>query len=73
MIYTVDRIEEGRIAVLEDSQGRMSDWPLAGLPEGLREGDRLEQGPEGWRRLSDRESRLAGNRALLDRLRRRRD
>lgn len=70
MIYTVDRIE-GDWAVLEDENRQMSDVSLAELPAGLREGDLLEQGPEGWAlRPELREQRLARNRALLEKLKR---
>ncbi|MGM9537499.1 MAG: DUF3006 domain-containing protein [Candidatus Onthomonas sp.] len=71
MIYTVDRIE-GDWAVLEDEQRQMSDLPLTELPAGLREGDLLERTPEGWSlRPELRAQRLARNRALLERLKRR--
>ena len=71
MIYTVDRIEGDR-AVLEDENRQVSDLPLAELPAGLREGDLLEQTPEGWLlRPELRAQRLAHNRALLEKLKRR--
>ena len=71
MIYTVDRIEGDR-AVLEDENRQMSDLPLAELPAGLRVGDLLEQTPEGWLlRPELRAQRLARNRALVERLKRR--
>lgn len=71
MIYTVDRIE-GDWAVLEDENRQMSDVSLAELPAGLREGDLLDRTPEGWAlRPELRESRLARNRALLEKLKRR--
>lgn len=71
MIYTVDRIE-GDQAVLEDENRQVSDLPLAELPAGLREGDLLEQTPEGWLlRPELRAQRLARNRALLEKLKRR--
>lgn len=70
MIYTVDRME-GDWAVLEDEGRKMSDVPLAQLPAGLREGDLLEHNGEGWTLRPDlRENRLARNRALLDKLKR---
>lgn len=66
MIYTVDRIE-GDWTVLEDENRQMSDLPLTDLPAGLREGDLLERGPEGWTlRPELRAQRLARNRALLE-------
>lgn len=36
--YIVDRIEEG-FAVCEDENGKFSDIEIAGLPEGIKEGD----------------------------------
>lgn len=72
MIYTVDRLEGGW-AVLEDEGRQMSDVPLSRLPAGLREGDLLERTGLGWTLRPDlRESRLARNRALLDRLKNKR-
>lgn len=66
MIYIVDRME-GDWAVLEDENRQMSDLPLADLPAGIREGDLLEQGPQGWTlRPELRAQRLARNRALLE-------
>ncbi|MGM9594383.1 MAG: DUF3006 domain-containing protein [Candidatus Onthomonas sp.] len=71
MIYTVDRIEGDR-AVLEDENRQMSDLSLAELPAGLREGDLLERTSAGWTlRPELREQRLARNRALLEKLKRR--
>ena len=45
-MYSIDRIEGGH-AVLE-KDGKTLDVPLSGLPDGIREGDLLEQTPDGW-------------------------
>lgn len=39
-VVVVDRVE-GDVAVVEAADGALFDWPVAALPPGAREGDRL--------------------------------
>lgn len=55
-MYSIDRIEGG-YAVLEQD-GVLTDVLLSALPEGVREGDLLEQTESGWAcRQAETESR----------------
>lgn len=47
MKYTIDRIEEG-IAVCEDSNGNHINIQTALLPEGVKEGDIISAGDNGF-------------------------
>lgn len=68
MIYTVDRLEEGW-AVLEDSIGELTILPLTRLPQGTREGDKLEETEEGLLpRPELKQAALSRNRLLLEKL-----
>jgi hypothetical protein len=66
--YTIDRLENGEWAVLEDEQGRTFTVPRAWLPGGVREGDiiAVSDAPGGDARLlrfvidqHERDERLA--------------
>jgi hypothetical protein len=54
MIVTVDRIE-GEQAILEYPDDTVRPCPLSQLPEGTREGQKLEQTETGWQRRTDLE------------------
>lgn len=64
-MYSVDRIEGGS-AVLE-TEGAAVDVPLTDLPEGVREGDLLEQTADGW--VICREETVSRRNALAERRR----
>ena len=71
MTYIVDRIEED-IAVLQDEQEALHPLPLTALPDGVRPGDVVQSGGDGYRlapaATAARRERI---RHLQDRLRRR--
>ncbi|GHU70814.1 hypothetical protein FACS1894184_16790 [Clostridia bacterium] len=67
-MLTVDRIE-GKYAVCEDQDRVMHDIPLSELPEGVREGSRLELVDDKYELMVPVES---GIRVRFDRLRRKR-
>ena len=68
MIYTVDRLEE-QFAVLEDENGGIRKTPLVNVPEGIREGDKLEWSEGSWRLREDlKDSAVKRNAGLLEKL-----
>ncbi len=69
MIYTVDRIE-GEWAILEDERGEMSQRLCSDFSIPVHEGDKLEETEQGVILRDDlKQSALARNRALFERLR----
>ncbi|MBQ9165608.1 MAG: DUF3006 domain-containing protein [Oscillospiraceae bacterium] len=73
MIYTVDRLE-GDYAVLEDETGGMSQRLLTEIPIPVREGDKLEETEHGIILREDlKQAALERNRALLERLRKKKN
>jgi hypothetical protein len=51
MTYTIDRFEDGELAVLESEAGESLNVPLAELPAGAQPGDVLHKLP--WYRRTD--------------------
>ncbi len=65
-MYSVDRIES-EFAVLE-TEGAAVNVPLTDLPDGIHEGDMLEQTADGW--VICREETVSRRDALAERRRR---
>ena len=66
-MFVIDRIE-GSTAVLEQN-GTLQNIPLQELPDGAKEGDMLEQTPDGWvlcpEQAAERRTLLAKRRKQL--------